>query len=193
MKKHQSCSPYFRYEGKVYEINARKGMPIFTHQLRKSIDQLTAMEGYHHRVLVVVFGLHLPSYSKGNEMISKFLSWLRYWLVKEYKINRIGYVWCRERNKANAQHYHFALMLDGSKLQYPSKFLNIAKENWHRLSAGGFLFIPDNCFYMLKRGNAIVRAAIIYRLSYYAKVNSKQTREGMTNDYGTSRLSRPPL
>ncbi|MGI9948936.1 hypothetical protein [Vibrio hyugaensis] len=35
MKKHRSCSPYLRYEGKVYEVNAREGMPIFTHQIKE--------------------------------------------------------------------------------------------------------------------------------------------------------------
>ncbi|WP_417869484.1 YagK/YfjJ domain-containing protein [Vibrio furnissii] len=195
MKKYQSESPYFRYEkNRIYQVNAGVGMPIYTHQMRKMIEQLDVMESYHRKVLVVVFNLHLNAYSPDNEIITQFLRKLRYWLPKHYGIKRLGYAWCRERNKAAAQHYHVVLMLDGSKVQHPSRLLEMLKEYWQAITFAeemnkyGHLHVPDNCFFMLKRGDEDLKAEIIYRMSYNAKTYTKQSREGLTNDYGTSQL-----
>lgn len=169
-------------------MNTGPNKPIFTHQLRKTLEQLDAMESHHNRVLVVVFNLHMPFYTKGNQVVTKFLNKVRYELTKNYKLTRLGYTWCRERKNADTQHYHFALMIDGSKVQHPKKLLRVLSGLWDACSNGGHLQRLGNCFYFLKRGDETVRSKITYRVSYLAKVNTKQSREGLTNDYGTSRL-----
>lgn len=191
MKKNQSSSPFYRFKDCVYEVNAGAGKPIFTHQMGKMIEQLEIMQVHHRKVMVLVFGLHLPNhgYSKNNQVMAKLFNILRYRLKKIYKMVRLGYAWCRERNIASAQHYHVALMLNGSQIQYPDKLLRLLTQWWGEVSEGGHLFVPKNCYYLLiRQENALTKADAIYRLSYLAKVNSKQSREGVTNDYGTSRL-----
>ncbi|WP_236642846.1 YagK/YfjJ domain-containing protein [Vibrio tubiashii] len=188
MKKHQTNSPFIRHRDRVYKVNSGPQKPIFTHQLRKILEQLDALESHHYRVLVVLFNLHMPFYTIGNQVMTKFLNKVRYDLSKHYKLTRLGYTWCRERNNADNQHYHFVLMIDGSKVQHPKKLLRILREIWYACSNGGHLQRLNNCFYLLKRGDEMVRAEVTYRISYLAKVNTKQSREGLTNDYGCSRL-----
>lgn len=191
MKKYQSTCPFFRYEDEIYEVNAGGGMPIFSHQMRKMIEQLEYMLTYHRKVLVLVFNLHLPTggYTADNKVIARLFSKVRYGLSKLYGMKRLGYAWCREIMRSDVQHYHVALMLNGSKIQFPHKLLNWLGDWWRNSSKGGFLYIPKNCYYMLHRNDEMnTKADIIYRLSYLAKVNTKQTRKGRTNDYGTSQL-----
>ncbi|HAS6242246.1 MULTISPECIES: YagK/YfjJ domain-containing protein [Vibrio] len=191
MRKNQSTSPYYRYIDSVYHVNAGEGKPIFTHQMGKMIEQLEIMRGHHRKVLVVRFDLHLPSYghSTDNQVMSMFLNHVRYRVKKRYKMVRLGYAWCRERNQASVQHYHVALLLNGSQIQYPDKLLSLLTQWWGTVSEGGHLYIPENCYYLVSRqSDGRVKRDAIYRLSYLAKVNSKQSREGFANDYGTSRL-----
>ncbi len=191
MKKHQSSCPFFRYKDEIFEVNTRPGKLIFTHQMRKMIEQLEIMLSYHRKVFVLVFNLHLPSggYTADNRVIARLFSKVRYGLSNLYDMKRLGYAWCRERKRKDEQHYHVALMLNGSKIQYPDKLLTWVGEWWKSTSNGGHLHTPENCYYMLHRDDeSNTKADIIYRISYLAKVNTKQTREGRTNDYGTSQL-----
>lgn len=191
MKKYQSTCPYFRFKDEIYKVNAMPGMPIFTHQMRKTIEQLENMQTYHRKVLVLVFNLHLPinGYTADNKVIARLFSKIRYGLSKLYGMKRLGYAWCRERKRSLVQHYHVALMLNGSKIQFPDKLLDLLANWWSSTSNGGHLHTPKNCYYMLQRNEeSNTKADIVYRLSYLAKVNTKQSREGLTNDYGTSQL-----
>ncbi|WP_354624876.1 inovirus-type Gp2 protein [Psychromonas sp. MME2] len=191
MSKYKSENPIYRTKNKVFRVNSGKNKPIFTHQMRKIIEQMENTITKHSRTFIVVFDLRVATFSSDNNGLKILLSKLRFYLRRYYNIKRLGYTWCREQYKSSKQHYHMALMLDGSKIQYPHKLLKTISSMWHDITDGGHLYTPKNCYYMIKRGDPSfeeTKAEAIYRLSYQAKVKTKEKNTASTNDYGTSQL-----
>lgn len=89
-----------------------------------------------------------------------------------------------------------ALMLDGAKIKYPHKLLNTIQRMWNEITDGGHLFPPKNCYYIIHREMKSVddntKEKAIYRISYQAKVKSKEKNTAKANDYGTSQIKAKP-
>jgi hypothetical protein len=78
---------------------------------------------------------------------------------KEYNLKRVGFIWCRELETAKQQHYHYALMIDGHKVNYPYEITNKIKELWRQLD--GSEYFPKNCYYNVKRDDYETIQAIL--------------------------------
>ena len=107
-------------------------------------------------------------------------------IERVYGIFEVGYVWVREHEKAKHQHYHFALFLDGDKVNHSAVIGGVISETWERVKVGNTTRIPEACFYNVV--NPETKADAIYRLSYMAKQRGKGYRPDQTKDYSTSRL-----
>lgn len=192
MSKYKSENPIFRKNGKIYRVNSGKNKAIFTHQTGKIIEQIERTLTWYKRVFTVVFDLRVKFFTLDNLYIKKLLSKLRFYLNKNYKIERFGYSWCREQYTSSKQHYHMALMLDGAKINYPHKLLINIQLMWAEITPKGSLFTPKNCYYMIHRNKKSpsddTKEQAIYRISYHAKVKSKEKNTVKANDYGVSRL-----
>jgi len=192
MSKYKSENPTFRKNGQIYRVNSGKNKAIFTHQTGKIIEQIERALTWYKRVFAVVFDLRVKVFTLDNLYIKKLLSKLRFYLKKNYKIELFGYSWCREQYKASKQHYHMALMLDGAKINYPHKLLNNIQRMWAEITFEGSLYTPKNCYYMIHRNkktlNDDTKEQAIYRISYQAKVKSKEKNTARANDYGVSQL-----
>jgi len=188
MAKYKSESPVFRKEGKIYRVNCDKGKPIFTHQMGKIIEQVENMLTWHNRVFIYVFDLHVGNFTLDNKYISVLISKLRFRLAQDYKIIRMGYMWCREQFKSVKQHYHMAVVLDGSKIQSPTKLFHKIKLIWSDVTPGGYLYGVKNCYYNIRRDTEVNKAEAIYRISYQAKVWTKDKSTARANDYGVSQI-----
>jgi hypothetical protein len=42
-------------------------------------------------------------------------------------------MWCRELETAKKQHYHYALIIDGHKVNFPYEVTNKVKELWRQI------------------------------------------------------------
>ncbi|WP_220720644.1 YagK/YfjJ domain-containing protein [Agarivorans litoreus] len=156
--------------------------------IKRIVDQLEAMLSHHNKVLVLRFDLHCKSYSPDNRELSKFLKQLKIKLKAKYGFVRIGYVCCRERAKANAQHYHLALFLDGNKVNYPSKICEMIECTWNQ----GSVYFPKNRYYKLTRDDFNPILETVFRLSYLAKTRSKEGTLPQTKKHLSSRIQRGP-
>lgn len=192
MAKYKSECPVYRAKGKIYKVNCDKGKPIFTHQMGKIIEQVENMICWHSRVFVYVFDLHVGEFSPDNKYMAAIISKLRFHLKQHYKIKRLGYAWCREQNKSSKQHYHMAIIVDGSKIQSPKRLFHKIELMWNEVTPDGHLHGLENCYYNIKRDTEINKAEAIYRLSYQAKVWTKDKNTAQANDYGTSRIKPKP-
>ncbi|WP_255229480.1 inovirus-type Gp2 protein [Pseudoalteromonas sp. HM-SA03] len=173
-------------DGQVFWVNG-KHSGIYSHMAKQMISQVNAMLTYHSKVILIRFDLRLYAYTVDNSVITKFNRILFKWLKRKYGLKRIGFMWCRELEKAKQQHYHYALMLDGHKVRHPHDILIKVKQIWNEQLQGSE-FTPKRCYYNLKRDdyNSIARA--IWRISYLAKTRGKGYKPSQTKNYGTSRI-----
>jgi hypothetical protein len=182
-RKYISYKSTFSYQGELLKVNAKKS-GLYTAVLRKIIEQLDCCLNLYKRVLLVRFDLHQERYTGNNDRMTKFRKRLFKRLEKQYNTHSIGYVWVREHEKAKAQHYHWAIWIDGDKVRHSKKILPLIQSIWDDMS--GHSPTIKNPYYFID--NSGQRAEAVYRLSYLAKVRGKTARPDQTKDYSTSRI-----
>jgi len=163
-----------------------QGSGLITHSIKAMIHQIDAMLSYHSKIHIIRFDLRVYEYTENNGLITAFNRRLHKWLKRKYGLKRIGFIWCRELEKAKQQHYHFALMIDGHKVNFPYEVTKKVKELWRQLD--GSEYFPDNCYYNVKRNDYESIQDAIWRISYLAKVRGKGYKPDQTKNYGTSRV-----
>ncbi len=178
-------SPLIEFNGEWWEINTRKS-GIYHDMMQAILGQLFAMLSHHNKVLIFRFDLHCPDHTDTNKNITDFLRRLSRRVIRHYELTRFAYCWAREQEKAKQQHYHFALMLDGNKVQKPSLIWEMIKTIWEFI--GGSCWLPENAYYRLTRANRPQIQESIMRLSYLAKGRGKGYKPHQTKNYGTSRI-----
>lgn len=183
--KHIHKHPLYWFEDRAWLVNAQKS-GLRTDILRSLLSQLSTMLDKHRKVFIYRFDLHVDDFTSTNKIISDFNRRLFKRIKNHYKVTRIGYCWVREHERVKRQHYHYALMLDGSKVNSPHNLQQWISQLWEYEGSKVHLVRYHN----IKRddGNAINKAS--RHLSYLAKPRGKGYKPPQTKDYGTSRLSK---
>ena len=180
-------SPY-RINDHSYGINTGNNKYACCTDILKTMHgQMQAMLSHHNKVIVVRFDLHCEKYTPCNTELSRFMCKVRKRLYSHYKCTRFGYLWVREQERSKSQHYHVMLIIDANKIQHPSALLGWLQERW---SVRGHArpFIPERCFYKIRRGDSDTFAEAFYRCSYLAKVRGKGYGASCANNYSGSRI-----
>lgn len=175
----------FVHGGKGWWVNAGKS-GLMVKPMRAMLGQIEAMLSNHSRVMLIRFDLRMESYTPDNKIITVFNRRLFKWVKAQYGVSRIGFVWCRELERAKRQHYHYALMLDGSKVNYPNSITKKVIQIWSELS--GSAYVPKNCYYIMKRDCLESQQDAVYRISYLAKARGKGYKATQAKNYGASRI-----
>lgn len=183
---HIITTPLIEYAGQQWQIDTRKS-GVYSNIIHATLGQLFAMLSHHNKVLVFRFDLHCPEHTSTNKNITDFVRRLSRQVMRRYGLTRLGYCWVREQEKAKQQHYHFALMLDGNKIQKPSLIWEMAKKHWGFM--GGADWLPKDAYYRLTCKSYTETQEAIMRLSYLAKGRGKGCRPAQTKSYGTSRIA----
>jgi hypothetical protein len=170
---------------KTWWVNSA-GSGLLTDSIKAMINQVDAMLSHHSKIHLIRFDLRLYEHTQTNKIITVFNRKLFKWLKRKYNFKRIGFVWCRELEKAKQQHYHYALMLDGHKVNYPLDTTDKIKDIWQQLD--GSVYFPEHCYYNMKRNDYESIQAAIWRISYLAKARGKGHKSAQTKNYGTSRI-----
>lgn len=180
-------SPSIEIGGQVLPINAKRKLGCYEPILLATKQQFDAMLSHHVKVLFIRMDIRVPEYTETNQPMVQFMRRLIKRLKKSYKLSRVAYLWVREQNNAEVQHYHLWLMLDGGRVQYPSKVIKVM-ENIADTWGWPKPFTPKNCFRCFHRENFDQYKIAFQRASYLAKENSKGNRPPSTNDYSASRI-----
>ena len=157
--------------------------------VESTIKQLDTMLCYFSKVLVLRLDLRLKSYSANNKEMSQFGNYMQQKIKKIY--GKVAFIWVREQVKADSQHYHIAYFLNGHKIAHPSKLIELLEVKWKKVTCGGSIYVPTNCFYHLytNQGNCYETfKEAVYRLSYLAKCYSKRRVSQSVKNYSSSRL-----
>jgi len=186
-RKYASKSGSFIHDGKTYLVNAKKS-GYYTQIMHKIIEQLEICLDKWNRVLVVRFDLHASFKSGDNKRVTRFTDNLKRRLQRKYGMFEVGYVWARECEKAKAQHYHFALFLDGDKVRHSKTILEIVDSTWKAIQHKNHVPVIPRPYHFIKSPES--KADAIYRISYLAKTRGKGYRNPQAKDYSTSRLTK---
>lgn len=165
---------------------SKQGKGHYLPILEKTVEQLDAMLSYHCKILVVRLDLHVFIASIDNELISEFIRRFRSWANRQGH-KRVGYIWCREQDKSQVQHYHCAFFLDANRNRHSHYIIQAVERLWGYWESGT-VYTPNGCYYVVKRDDMAAYQQVFNRLSYLAKVDTKQKFQNTTNDYSTSRL-----
>lgn len=184
-----------------------KGDGYYREPLIAIKDQLDAMLSHHSKVFVFRFdirikkdsyyddeGIEHGTFTDDNQIITNFLKVFNRWLKRRYKLLRVGYVWCREIEKAKKQHYHLVLMVDGNKINATTSLHNTIKPKIKELAIeqGLVEHIPPNAYMVdnadLNKDDYTLYKAAFYRASYLAKVAGKNIKGERANNFQTSRV-----
>lgn len=76
--------------------------------------------------------------------------------------------------------------MDGQKVKHSNTIKQMAESCWSH----GLLALPDNPFYRIDRSQIQPFQALVYRLSYLAKAETKGERAAAVKDYQISRSIR---
>lgn len=181
-------APWIKLGQRILELPVSKSNEgFYVPILAKADEQVGAMLSHHCKVLVFRLDLHVYEPSDNNMVISTFIRQYRQRLKRSLELNRLGFLWCRERHKSDKQHYHVTFMVDGNKHQHPSLLIDIAKMYWDERDTGT-IYTPKQCYQLLRRGDEEAYQRVFEHLSYLAKVFSKGSKAAATNDYEGSRV-----
>jgi hypothetical protein len=172
--------------GETYTIYS-KGSGYYTNIMKSIIGQVDSFLSHHSKVHILHFDLRQYENTLNNNRMTVFKRRLFKRLRSKYHFLRIGYIWCREQETSDYPHYHYALLLDGHKIQHPKNIWPLVKSVWETMD--GSPYLPKNCYYNINRGNHKEIQEVIYRLSYFAKVKGKDKAEASTNNFSTSRIA----
>jgi hypothetical protein len=89
------CSEYYKCMGEIWRLNIgtqEKSSAIVSSIIRRIIEQVSAMQSHHSKLLVYRFDLHLKLATDNNEIITRFLEKFKYQMRQTYEIKRVGYI-----------------------------------------------------------------------------------------------------
>ncbi|MCL1036464.1 inovirus Gp2 family protein [Shewanella submarina] len=176
----------FCYQGVFYPVlNGHLGW--YRDILVTCLNQLDALLTHTSKALVIRFDCHMSGYSENNAIIKKFRRRLLKKLRRHYPGLLLGYLWVREIEKAKSQHYHFVFLVDAERIPTANVFLSCATDVWERLT-DIHPHVPENPYYLVKRGDKSRHAELIKRVSYLAKKRGKGYKARQGKDYGASRI-----
>lgn len=175
-------------DGVTYSINCDKDKPCYSEYIKTTIKQVNAMLSHHSKVFMVRYDFRSKLKFDNNNNFLNFMEAIKKKIKSTYCLVRIGIIWCREHGKNNGGlHYHFALLLDGHKINYPDKLSQLVEREL-ALYDGSIGYVP-NCYLNLNRGDQQGIGRAIYRLSYLAKVNTKSgNRKQSIKRFGSSKI-----
>ena len=179
---------------------------LITNYLQRIHDCLYRSLERHSSICVMRFDLYVPSHVcidvlLSNTLISKFLASMRakFEHVQNQRRNEghrvhdadMRYMWCREISSNGRVHYHVALVLNRAAYAFIGQF-NFASNNMYTRIHGawasalgmyiddmrGYVHIPVNPTYQVIRGDEESFRHALYRLSYFAKMHTKEYNQG---------------
>ncbi|ANQ25174.1 hypothetical protein BA894_01340 [Vibrio natriegens] len=160
--------------------------------LESSWDLVANWIGYYSKFCAVFLQLHQSQPSEDNKQLSKFLRILTKRLSKHYSTPNIGYFWVREHSGRDKQHYHLMVLISGHCCQHSGVVDKLTREVWKEIDKNNSNYEVKRRVYKVNRyGHDKERRALLTRLSYFAKNDSK-TVHGSRHNFGRSQLLKKP-
>jgi hypothetical protein len=162
----------------VYEDTVWQVMPSTKDMDKRIMDRLFQAVDHSFsrasRIFALRVDFHLPMFTRKNTPMSAFHKLLFPILKEKYPHSFVNVAWVREKNRANAQHYHYLLLMNGHKINHPKVLREIITDCWVQATQG-YTYMPERGYYNVKRGDVEECQKLVYRMSYLAKKNTKES------------------
>jgi hypothetical protein len=177
----------YEHSNRILPINNPAQLKSYKEILERISEQMTAMLSHHSQIMSLRLDLHTHSYTERNKEVSRLMEKIKRHLRSKYSMTRSGYVWVREIESAQSQHYHLLLLLNADKIRHPGKLIKWIEDRW---TAWGNPkpYTPQNCYSIINRKNDSEFNKAFYRASYLAKERGKGHKQKSTNDFSASRI-----
>lgn len=180
---------------------------LITNHLQRIHDCLYRSLERNSSICVMRYDLYVPDHVSpdvllSNAVISKFIASMRAKIEHSQAQSRnhdrrvheadMRYMWCREISENGRVHYHVALVFNRSAYAFMGKFKLASNNMYVRVHGAwasalgifvddmrGYIHIPDNPIYKVLRDDAESFWQAMYRLSYFAKMKSKEYNQGL--------------
>lgn len=176
-------SDVYEYQGKLWKVNPAKS-GLRTDILRVLLAQFNSLLIQHRKIFVYRFDLSVHDHTENNEQIGILVRRLSRRVERYYK-DKLTYCWVREHEKSKQQHYHFCLMLNGSKVNNPHTLQTWLTLIWEQYQYGRCSWAG---YHNIERDDWLVIQDTTFHISYLAKPRGKGYRAIQTKDYGHSRI-----
>ena len=189
------------------------GYLITSHLLRMH-DCLTQSLDLHSRICMMRFDLYVPGHVfvdalRSNAIISKFIASLRAKIEHAQAQSRKEgcrihdadprFMWAREISSNGRVHFHVALVLNHAAFAFMGRFNLESRNMYARIHEAwasalgmyvgdvpGYVHIPEAPTYLIVRGDQASFNAAFYRISYFAKLGTKEYQQGF-HTFGCSK------
>ena len=181
----------YAYHSEYYRIFYRPtGVNILI--LKSSWDLVANWAGYYSKFSAIFLQLHQSEPSEDNEQLKTFLRKLTKQLSEYYHTPNIGYFWVREHSGRDKQHYHLMVLISGHCCQHSGVVDKLTREIWKEIDKNNSNYEVKRRVYKVNRyGHDKERRALLTRLSYFAKNDSK-TVHGSRHNFGRSQFLKKP-
>ncbi|MFA9284789.1 inovirus Gp2 family protein [Comamonas sp. SY3] len=179
---------------------------LISNHLQRIHDCLYRCLDRHSNICVMRFDLFVPGHVSAdvlvcNAVISKFIASMRAKIEHSQELSRnqdhrvhdadMRYMWCREISGNGRVHYHVALVFNHAAYAFMGKF-ELERENMYVRIHGtwasavgmfvndmrGYVHIPTDSNYQIIRGNEDSFRQAFFRISYLAKMQTKEYNQG---------------
>lgn len=186
---------YYHYKGTEQPIfYYPEGIDIKA--LHSAYEQLDNLLTYHSRVTVVLLQFSQATQLPHNKHLTKFIAKLKKLCIEHYSIpsDRFGYAWAREEGKDGThQHYHIAIMINGSVCRSAYQVFKLAKQASNEVSPFYSVSPPKRNLFLLKRSEKRRRLRTVrMRISYAFKNATKEGVPKGVKKFGRSTIKAKP-
>lgn len=102
--------------------------------------------------------------------------------------------WVREQGGSPAQHYHLVVIVNGHKCSSNQYILKVATEIWESQKGRNYNLKVKSCIWRIEKyKNNNEYQATRMRMSYLAKMKTKDISRPCLNSFGVSRIAPNPL
>lgn len=172
-----------------FDVNANRSQPLNFTYMEKIVSAMENGRSAYSKLTFLCFTLHCSQYSDDNTVLTEALPRLKEQLDNYYQPNVwVNHLWCREQDKASAQHYHLVIILNGQKASKGHRTFSELAKIWCEL---GQAKVTLNQTHHLKRADDKTYRQIIYHLSYMAKMRSKRDVTKGCRDFVVGRIKTP--
>ena len=136
------------------------------------------------KMIAIRLELRMSEWTNDNSSVSHLFKKLKVKVKAHYGKCYMGYVWVREQNESDKQHYHVAVLMDGQKVKHSDTLYKFVKELWI------YGHVPKGYIRFHRVHRALLHdiSAMVYHLSYLAKAETKGMRDPAVKDYQISRV-----
>jgi hypothetical protein len=176
---------YVNFDGIPLEIQNREDWGCYRPALHKIHQRLKFMTNNYHKVLCIRVDFKVTKEIWADKQFSRFIENEKKRISKAYKLTDIVSGWGRERNLCGSHHYHLILVIDGHKVQYPSKIHESLIQRWKDLGHSSAHWCDHH---MITNSFDDDFKKAYCHLSYITKVYTKDEQPMNARNFGFSRL-----